>query len=150
MPRIGSDSLALSLLCLNPLNQLQQSKIMQCNNVPVSFIPLYLLVLCFASFLVLSRAQGGDFVICCYDGAGSRAEAYQANEQQVAVGFIDYGNVHAAYHKDVLPLPREFSTLPTIAAKIHLEGVTDFAEETQKNQAAAMLKVISKYCIVKM
>lgn len=80
-------------------------------------------------------------MLCCYEGAWSRAEAYGANESKVIVGFIDYGNIHLAEHKDVIALPRHLSTVPAIATKIHLEGLTDSADESTKGQAAALLKV---------
>lgn len=86
-------------------------------------------------------------MLCFYEGNWSRAEIYGANESKMALGFIDYGNVHLSGYDHVMPLPRHLSHLPAISAKVHLQGLTDSPDEAKKLQSAALLKVASNISV---
>ncbi|XP_067942651.1 tudor domain-containing protein 1-like isoform X2 [Watersipora subatra] len=84
----------------------------------------------------------GQHVLGLYEGCWSRAEVVLLAENNVNVGvaFLDYGNLQLVTNADVMDLPRQFSHFPAVAAKIHIDGVTNSLEESALPQAKTMLQ----------
>lgn len=89
--------------------------------------------------------EPGQFVLALHDNQWLRGEVCAANAAKAVVGCMDIGNIALLDHKDVIPLPRQFSHLPMLACKINLSGCKDTDDVDMNARAVALLQVIGDF-----
>ena len=64
--------------------------------------------------------------------------------------FTLVGNVDGLLHQQLIPMPKQFTEIPAIAAHCKIHGLADAADETRKQAAVDHLKVCSSFDFIVM
>ena len=83
----------------------------------------------------------GQYVLSLYEEYWCRAVLVKADQGDLMVHFVDYGNRVPAADSQMLHLPRHFSHVPAMAVKIHLDGLANSTDEEVKRKSKDMLTV---------